>query len=1687
MKTAENAPTLVIGVGASAGGLDAFKQFLGALPDDTGMCFLLVQHLDPTHESLLGELLARCTAMRVCDADQGVSLEANTVYIIRPDTALAVRDGKIVLSGPTLHRGVRLPVDHLFRSLAREYQARSVGIVLSGAGSDGSSGIRDIQAAGGLTVAQKPDTSGQSGMPRSAIDTGCVDLVLEIEAIPAALRRFESLPPEVRQGSEEERADGREQKFRRLTEQDFGSLAAVLQTQADFDPRVYKPATVERRVFRRLTLSGFDAVEPYLEYLRVDSVEQQTLVRDLLINVTDFFRDPEAYAALRQLVIEPLVSEAAAGETLRVWVAACATGEEAYSLAMEFLEVIDAESARVELQLFATDIDQDALSFARAGIYPPSIADHVSQQRLAKYFKPLDGKGYQVRPTLRDLVSFAAHDLTKDPPFSRMHLVSCRNVLIYLRSEVQKHVLKVLHFALQANGHLFLSTSETTGAQRELFSTISQKYRVYRKTGASRPLTVARSRSRPQLERHGGGSNTATEFQRRQTSKEDDLARRAVVEAFAPSTLVVSADGTVIFAHGNLDPFVQIPQGDYPRFEFSKILRPEIATRARGAIYKCRRDNQSVSAVCNQDDRNQKTRIQALPAPTLGDDAVILSFEILRPEQHVTRELTHAEQPESSEQKVVVDQLENELRATREDLSNTVEELETSNEELRSSNEESMSMNEELQSANEELEATTEELRSLNEELTTVNSQLREKVDLLEQAHDDLNNFFASTKIATLFLDERICIKRFTPAAQKLLNIDHADIGRFVGDIARELLQDELEREAQEVLEHLTPRTRDLRTRAGRWMTRGVLPYRTESRRIEGVVVTFTDVTETKLATEKLAMRERQQSVIARIGMRALRTVDLQGFMDQAVREVQQTLATDFCKILECQPGGQTLLLRSGVGWRSGLVGTAQIEGGTDSQAGYTLHTSEPVIVSNLGEEKRFSGPAMLTDHQIVSGISCVIGDGKHPYGVLGAHTQQLRNFSLEDAYFLQAVASVIGSAVERSQARTRLALELQTAHVLAESNDLDDAFPNLLQKMMTELSASVGEVWWFEPDDQRLERRLLQVQPMTDHARVEGQLEKRIFQPGEGMVGRVYTTATATWCSDLGDPALFSRRESAKSLGLASGLALPILCGDSVVGVIALFSVNRFVADDTFLRSLESMGRSIGEFSRRMESEQRARRLAAITESSHDAILSYRLDGTVTEWLSGAERLLGFSGDEMVGRNIDQVVPEELRQQLWEINKRIEQGEVIDPFETQRLGNDGRTIEVSVRSSPVKDSHGNVIGISSTDRDITRQKETERQLLEADRQKDEFLAMLGHELRNPLAAIRSAAELLRRTGADGDELAEVQAVLERQSSHMAGLLDGLLDVSRIIQGKVVIKSTVVDLAAICREVLSDATSRLRGRTLEVATDLPDGPIQVEGDPVRLTQIIDNLISNALKFTLDGGAVRVALDHDENDALLNVSDTGVGIQADLLPHIFEVFRQSEQSLDRSSGGLGLGLALVKLLVEAHGGTVEVSSGGKDQGATFMVRIPITTKKATQVETIDRGVIGPLTLLLIEDDRAVVRMLSLILKRSGHQILVANTGQAGIDLARKQLPDVVLCDIGLPDGLSGFDVAKTLRDDPQMEHVKLVALTGYGRPEDKMRGKEAGFDDYLTKPVSVAVLTRLLRQLCPDKLIETQND
>jgi two-component system CheB/CheR fusion protein len=833
----------VIGIGSSAGGLEALKKFLTATPPDSGMAFVLIQHLDPTHESLMVDLLARYTTMKVVQIENDMPVEPDRIHIIPPGTSLTIKNGVLLLGKPIERRGMRMPVDNFFMSLAEDQQENAVCIILSGTGSDGTLGLKEIKARGGLAMVQDPETAQYDGMPRSAIMTGLVDYILPVEQIPQTLVGYVRHSIKLDRLGEPLLTEAEEKLHRILT---------LLHVRTGHDFRYYKKNTLVRRLQRRMTVNHMTELVDYLEHIQKHPEELESLDRDLLISVTMFFREPDVWEALQEMVIPALIDRCTENQPVRIWVPGCATGEEAYSLAIMLIEEAERRKRECPVQIYATDIDKDALEVGRRGVYPENIAEQVSHERLSRFFSRDANGMYQVVKRIREMVVFAPQNLISDPPFSKLDMISCRNVLIYIQTELQKKIVTLFHFALRDGGCLLLGNSESVGQRTDLFESVSKRWRIYRQiSSASRiPLDLPLS-----LELGKRPGDLAFKPAVPLSVRYADIAKGQLLQKFAPPSALINSRHEILFLSGVTRDFLSLPEGA-PTDNVVDMADPGLRPKLRTALHKAASEKREVvlgGIRLSHGDGSRPARLTVVPVAEGKDEAglFMLAFEY-----EPLKEPGPAPRPEDISEESVIRSLEEELKRSKEELQATIEQMETSNEELKASNEEVMSMNEELQSTNEELETSREELQSLNEELSTLNSQLQDKVNELEVTTDDLNNLLTSTNIATIFMSEDFRIKRYTPAATQLLNLIPGDIGRPLKDITRKFSDDSLFDDARGVLNKLVPVSKEIASDDGRWFMRRIHPYRTQDNRIEGVVVTFSDVSELKQAENTVRTSE---------------------------------------------------------------------------------------------------------------------------------------------------------------------------------------------------------------------------------------------------------------------------------------------------------------------------------------------------------------------------------------------------------------------------------------------------------------------------------------------------------------------------------------------------------------------------------------------------------------------------------------------------------------------------------------------------------------------------------------------------------------------------------------------------------------------------------------------------------------
>ena len=1321
----------VVGIGASAGGVEALQQFFDAVPADSPLAFVVIVHLDPARESHLAEIVARHATLKVEEVRATTPVAPGHVYVIPPNKYLAIKDRTLHLSNPVESRYLRIPIDFFFRSLAEDCKESAIGIVLSGTGSEGTQGLKEIHARGGMTIVQDPETAIHAGMPRAALATGIVDLVLPVSRMPDKLIRY-AHHPYVRCAAETPET---------APENDQDALASILalvkaRTQRDF--RRYKRSTMRRRIERRMGLSHVVSLGDYLTVLRQNPIEVSHLAKDMLICVTNFFRDPPAWEVLAQDFLGPLVRLKEADEPLRVWLPGCATGEEPYSLAIVLHEQLALAQKTCPVQVFATDLNPEALNIARAGIYPLSIAADVAPDRLRRFFTRIDDHGYQICKSVREAVAFALQDLTSDPPLSRLDLIVCRNLLIYLELEAQQRVLSLFHFALQPGGGLFLGTSESVSRHEGLFEPINKKWHLYRRIGAGRRVLQTDHRlasssvgqfgtekpmNRPTDPLRNWSTDELTRVRTRRPATFTDFTRQLLLEQFAPAAVLVDRHSQILSLHGPTSRYLQLPSGE-PTLDLMGMAPEELGAKLRGALQRAIREGQPVTvdgvqvrrdsamrsvrltirpvapflasaqwpAASEENRREEAAASQTNPKPetrnpkeatqprsdfgfgisdleaaassslaaggwplaTANERLYLVTFEDETPpipasepgEAPTAGGLTTPPTPRLNDAGIesVVRQLEYELRYMREDLQNTIEELETSNEELKASNEEIMSINEELQSANEELETAKEELQSLNEELNTLNSQLKDKVEELESANNDLANLLACTDFATIFLDSTFAIKRFTPATARLVNLIASDVGRPLSDIAPKFTDTDLLADAQAVLANLTPIEKEIRAGEGRYYTRRILPYRTQDNRIEGVVVTFVDITTLRQAVEQTRVQARQQAALAEIGLHALRGLEPQALLDEAVQSVAETLGVDLASVLRLEPNGGGFCLEAGVGWKPGAVGRASLAEGAESQAGFTLQQGTPVVVQDQASEHRFPWAPLLAEHTAVSGITVVIHSGDGAYGVLAAHARSARAFADNDTLFLQAMANVLAQGLDRHRReqdlrtlnatlehrvkeRTGLMKLLQDVTVAAnEAESVEAALRFTLWRVCEHNGWQLGHVLQVSEESHTLTAvGLWYTRAGFSFERFRRATQAMRFGSGEGPPGRMLEDRTVHWIRDISADLSFPRQRSATADGIRASISFPILIGRELTHVLEFFSMEVIEPEPGLLEVMSSVGTQLG----RVVERQRLQAQLAEAVWNEQRRLGQELHDTVGQELTG----LGLIAKSLEGR----------------------------------------------------------------------------------------------------------------------------------------------------------------------------------------------------------------------------------------------------------------------------------------------------------------------------------------------------------------------------------------------------------------------------------------------------------------------
>jgi two-component system, chemotaxis family, CheB/CheR fusion protein len=828
----------VVGIGSSAGGLDALERFFGNMSESSGMAFIVVSHLDPNHVSIMPELIQKSTKMKLFQAEDGMLVEPNHVYVAPANRDLAILHGTIQLIEPPEAHGFRLPIDFFFKSLSADLGEKAICIILSGMASDGTAGLKAVKSELGMVMVQDPISAKFDGMPSSAIKTGLVDYILPPEEMPDQLMNYTSQKVK---GVLLDKAitDGK-------IPDAFQKIFILLRTHTNHDFSLYKQNTIYRRVERRMNISQLDNLPNYIRLLQENPAEIESLFKELLIGVTNFFRDPESFEKLKNVLSELVKSKPDNGR-IRIWVPGCSTGEEAYSVAILLRECMDEAKKYSNVQIFATDIDSNAIEKARIGSFL-GIESDVSKERLNRFFTS-EGNLFHIRKEIREMLVFAPQSVIKDPPFTKLDLISCRNLLIYLNTELQKKIIPLFHYSLLPNGILFLGSSETIGGFVDLFSMADKKWKIYKRRDSiysAQPLIefpISRS----------VGKTYETIMKKNEVKNITQLAEKIILQSYSPNCVIITENGNIVYIHGKTGKYLELTHGE-AKLNIYEMAREGLQQELPALIRKVLSSKKSLTAEGIKVKSNGSTQlinltVKPIKEPTEMPGSLLIVFEEVLPQKKVSSsKIIHYEKKSEK----IIKELEHELKSTKENLRSTVEELETSNEELKSTSEEMQSTNEEMQSSNEELETSKEELQSLNEELVMVNTELQNKNDELSVINNDMKNLLDSIDIPTIFLDNNLLIKRFTFHATKVVNLIPSDIGRPINHIATNLKYEKFIEDAKEVLRTLVYKEIELQTNDGIWYQMRILPYRTTSNIIDGIVITFSHIHHIKTAYEEI-------------------------------------------------------------------------------------------------------------------------------------------------------------------------------------------------------------------------------------------------------------------------------------------------------------------------------------------------------------------------------------------------------------------------------------------------------------------------------------------------------------------------------------------------------------------------------------------------------------------------------------------------------------------------------------------------------------------------------------------------------------------------------------------------------------------------------------------------------------------
>ncbi len=1477
----------IVAIGASAGGLEAYTEFFHALSVDTGMAFVLVQHLDPTHHSLLTEIIAKTTRMPVEEVKSGIKVRANRVYVIPPNYLMVLANSALNLTprNPKLQPHGDLAINFFMRSLAQEQQEKAIGIVLSGTGGDGTSGLEEIKAEGGITFAQEPTSAKYDGMPRSAIDSGCVDFIMPPAEIAQELHEIRHYPYRRLENHEiiASQASTSGQPFPQ--QKAFAGVIEHLRKTSGVDFSQYKPNTIHRRALRRVMVLKLGSLDEYAQHLRAHPEEVQRLYDDVLIPVTSFFRDFETFEALKTQVYPSIVRDKANKGTIRMWAPGCSTGEETYSLAMTLLEFLGDKASSFQIQIFGTDLNEKGIEKARAGVYRESIAEEISKERLQRFFVKVDG-GYRVNKAVRDLCVFARQNLANDPPFSQMNVVACRNLFIYIQPVLQRKIVPILHYALKPHGFLVLGSSESVAAFPDLFSVADKKHKIYaRQETASRLHYDFAQRHYPSLlgkDFHGGALKP--EGPAKEEMDVQAEADRVLLKNHTPPGVIVNSAMEVVQFRGRTTPYLEQSSGK-PSVNVLKLARNGLALELRTLIAAAQKKgapvqqegvlfdgnglkrilNLSVSPLGEKGEHGTKPGTKSAAKPSLSKQFFLILFEDVTPPNFPHLPARNRKKGSTSQQDhPEAKRLKRELAGTREALHSAVESEEALKEEFQSANEEILSANEELQSTNEELETSKEELQSANEELNTLNTELRNKNSELHDLSNDVTNFLNSTRIPVVMLDRRLHIRRFTPAADKLLKVVSSDIGRAFADIRSNIEipgaePNAIEQAIAKVLDSLQPWTGEVKDLEGRWNELSIQPYRTQDNKIDGVVLALQDIDAIKIAGEQL----RKSSEFFR------------GIID-TVREPLLVLDGDLRVIATNKP----------------FLTDFQVSG--EETIGifvYDLGNGQwniPLLRTLL--EQVLPKARSVTDFEVEWEFERI----GHKIMLLNARTLPSTHAGEKPMIFLAVDDITVRRAANNDMARL--------AAIVSSSDDA------IVRKDLN----GIIETW--NPGAERLFGYTPQ--------EAIGQPVTMLMPPDRvneepGILDRIRHGKHIDHYESV------RQRKDGTLLDVSLTIS-PI--SDAHGEIVGASKIARDITE-----------RKHAELALR-ESDERFRMVA-----DNMSQLAWTCDqlGNVT-WYN--QRWLDYTGltfKEMQGWDWSKVQhPDHLDRVVQGVRRSRDSGEIWEDTFPLR-GKDGKYRWFLSCAIPIRAAGGEVVQWFGTNTDITEQKLAEAALIKSEKlaAAGRLAATLAHEINNPLQAVTNLLTLLGQSPSLDTEEKEYARIAREELGRVTHLTQQSLGFYRES-----IFPTAVNVEEMIDSILSLYAKRIAAKKITVTKQYQANEAPIASYPGEIRQVFSTLLMNAMEAAPDGGrfVVRISKSTDwtkkppTQGLRITLADSGCGIPAHHAERIFEPFFTT-----KGENGTGLGLWVARGIVHRLGGSVHMRSSVQPEksGTCFSVFLP----------------------------------------------------------------------------------------------------------------------------------------------------